>query len=125
MKTWIDREGYDPSDEIDPSSADPRIDVVGGAVEAGEKVLLRFSVAAGWADSGTMWTGLFPNYQWNVEAGQPYGTAITGGAGFDRQGRPYAQSWLRIPDDWHGPLRVAVVRMDPVPVWAQLTLEVP
>lgn len=118
-------DGYDPTADHDTALADPRIEVVDGTLAAGQRVLLRFSVAASWTASPSYYIDEYPEHRWYVEAGTPWGTGITRTAGFDAAGRPYAQNWLEIPPDHHGPLRVAVVRDDAIPVWTEITLEVP
>jgi len=108
----------------DPSTADPRIEVVDGEPVAGGQVLLQFSVAASWTEQVDNYIDPYPEHYWYVEAGTPWGSGVTMGAGFDAEGRAIARNRLAIPADHHGPLRIAVVRHDPVPVWAELTLEV-
>jgi hypothetical protein len=117
-------DGESPELGADPATADPRIEIVEGEPVAGGRVLLRFSVAASWTADEANLTDPYPEHYWYVEAGTPWGSGVTRGAGFDDEGRAYAQSWLELPEDHHGPLRVAVVRRDPVPVWAELALEV-
>jgi hypothetical protein len=117
-------DGDGPVAGPDPATADPRIEVVEGEVVPGGLVLLRFSVAASWTAEEGNAVDEYPEHYWYVEAGTPWGSGVTRGAGFDDEGRAYAQSWLEIPRDHRGPLRVAVVRRDPVPVWTEITLEV-
>lgn len=117
-------DGEGPPIGAHPATADPRLEIVQGEPVPGGRVLLRFSVAAAWTEDEHNLTDPYPEHAWYVEAGTPFGSGVTRGAGFDDEGRAYAQNWLRIPDDHRGPLRVAAVRRDPVPVWAETTLEV-
>jgi hypothetical protein len=115
---------YDPREaeaESDPTTADPRLEVVEGEVVAGGRVLLRFEVG----------TGFSGRYAWYADDGVFWGTGRTGDAGHLRpEGRVYAQNYLEIPEDWHGDLTVAVVASSQsyrsqTQVWATTTLEVP
>lgn len=115
---------YDPRHAADPSTADPVLEVVDGELEAGGRVLLRFSVVEAWVMDTGVWAEPFVDHQWYVSAGMPWGSGITRTAGF-ADGRVYAQTWLTIPDDHVGPLHVATVRRDMLPTWAVTTLEVP
>lgn len=63
-------------------------------------------------------------FRWYVDAGELLGTGRTGATSSDEL-RHYAENTLRLPEDAHGSLRVAVVLATGAPVWSVLTLEVP
>jgi hypothetical protein len=109
---WDPRRPSDP----DPATAHPRVEVIEGTVGAGNEVLLRFSVESTWGSG---------NYAWYADDGVYIGTGRTGSAGTTDNDRSFAQNRLEIPDDYHGPLRVAVVVQSSPPLWALTTLDVP
>lgn len=63
-------------------------------------------------------------FRWYVDAGELLGTGRTGALSSDAL-RHYAENTLRIPEDTHGSLRVAVVLATNTLFWSVLTLEVP
>lgn len=109
-------------DVRDPALADPRLEVVEGTAQAGGSVKIRFSLDPKWFRGGP---SLYSSFRWWVDAGELLGTGRTGTTGLGDDDRPYSDNTLRIPDDVHGPLRVAVVYNEEGPaVWVVRTLEV-
>lgn len=109
---------YDPrGDNVpDPASAHPLLEVIEGNPAAGNEVLLRFSAESVW----------YGRYAWYADDGVFLGTGRTQAAGMtEDQSRIYAQNRLQIPDDYHGPLRVAAIVQSSPPLWNVLTLEIP
>ncbi|MEQ1506573.1 MAG: hypothetical protein ABMB14_30370 [Myxococcota bacterium] len=105
----------------DPATADPRLEWVDGEVRAGGQVRLRFSVTGAFSGDGV----LYEDLRWYVDDGELLGTGRTRQTGFTDDGRPYGDNRLRIPEDYHGALRAAVVLGTSPLVWTVTTLEVP
>lgn len=111
-----------PADErpgtttVDPSTYDLQVAVVGGEVLAGSEVVLEAS------ELNVPWPEDFV-VRWYVDAGELLATGRTAYIGRN-EARARTQNTLRIPDDWRGPLRVAVVTRSGT-VWTVSTLEVP
>lgn len=101
---------------LDPASIALRIDVVSGAVEAGGEVVLEASEATTPENDERI-------VRWYADDGELLSTGRTGLIDLTLP-RATSRNTLRIPDDWHGPLRVAALTRHGT-VWTVLTLEVP
>jgi hypothetical protein len=106
---------------LDPRLADPRLELLAGEPEAGGEVRLGFTLPVDWFGHDSP-AGL--HYRWYVDEGELLGTGRTATTRTTAQ-RFVAENTLRIPEDYHGPLQVAVVAELAPPVWQTLTLEVP
>ena len=105
--------GVDDPPQLNPMLFDLQVNVLGGDVVAGGEVRLEASTAPELGDI----------VRWYVDDGELLSTGRTALTGAS-QSRRTSINTLRIPEDYQGPLRVAVL-IDSGAVWTVRTLEVP
>jgi hypothetical protein len=112
----VSPETLPPFTTLDPAAYDLRIDVVEGQVVAGGEVVLEVSQVTELIDNDG-------SARWYVDDGDLLSTGRTLFVDLAEE-RSTSRNTLRIPEDWSGPLRVAVVAHSGR-VWTVTTLEVP
>jgi hypothetical protein len=125
VDAWLRVRGYNDGEPVPPSFADlPHSLTVSGEPRAGGEVELTASIDGDVDEYG---------FRWWVDAGELVGTGRTAVHELDGDSR-VTHNTLRIPDDFHGSLRVAVVEQslrgetDALvgdQSWDVITLEVP
>lgn len=122
---WLRVEPYTEGEYVPPSYSSVATSFTADrAPQAGGEVVLELRVAGRVDNEG---------FRWWIDGGELVGTGRTIVQYLDGD-QQITRNTLRIPDDWHGPLRVFVVAeskdSDSVPytadmLWEQLTLDVP